>query len=347
VHDKLGFFWGPYINIEVVLFEKTDQLDRGPCDLTINSLIQLKTLVMMFASGPIGDYDMEFIVRTETLFITREEEVALCFPDQFHNRILKILHWYKPTSDEKIVIHIRRNSDNLSSREKPASKGEMSPQTNCIRRKPNSQGQVSQKNEGEHYESAGCEKPSKLKIRPSNSKKKNSRGNVDYNINDNDDRVKHSYRLGLIFEEAADIFKERRQRLNDLVIKKTAPKPKSSCKAETCVDELEAVYNGCSLEGKAGKTCFPVLIGHEEYLYKSSKTSKLCRVPPRSLDLHGCSRDEAVVKLSNSLSQWLDTAMKEHPYTLPVNIITGGGSQIISDTVEHWIRENRNVANRF
>jgi DNA-nicking Smr family endonuclease len=65
------------------------------------------------------------------------------------------------------------------------------------------------------------------------------------------------------------------------------------------------------------------------------------------LDLHGCSRDEAIVKLSNSLSKWLDAAMKEHPYTLPVNIITGGGCQIISDTVEHWIRENRNVANRF
>jgi hypothetical protein len=39
--------------------------------------------------------------------------------------------------------------------------------------------------------------------------------------------------------------------------------------------------------------------------------------------------------------------MKEHPYTLPVNIITGGGSQIVADAVEHWIRENRNVANRF
>jgi DNA-nicking Smr family endonuclease len=113
------------------------------------------------------------------------------------------------------------------------------------------------------------------------------------------------------------------------------------------VDELEVVYHSCSLEGKAGKKCFPVLIGHEEYLYKSSKASKLSQVPPRSLDLHGCSRDEAIVKLSISLSKWLDAAMNEHPYTLPVNIITGGGCQIISDTVEHWIRENRNVANRF
>jgi hypothetical protein len=35
--------------------------------------------------------------------------------------------------------------------------------------------------------------------------------------------------------------------------------------------------------------------------------------------------------------------MKEHPYTL----LTGGGSQIVADAVEHWIRASRNVANRF
>jgi hypothetical protein len=335
-HNKPYFFGGPYV--KVILLAKTDRLDHQN-DVTINTSIQLKTLVMMFTNGgPIADHQLRVLVGT------KPTEGVLISSDQFHNRIVDLSRY----PEEKIVIEIRRKSDNLGSRKKPASQRQISPHTtNRTRRNPDPPEQVSQKNEGEHYVSALCEKPSKLKIRPSSSKKKNSRGNVDYNISNNDDRVKHSYRLGLIFEEAADIFKERRQRLNDLVIKKTAPKPKLLCKAETCVDEPEAVYHSCSLEGKAGKTCFLVLIGHEEYLYKSSKASKLSQVPPRSLDLHGCSRDEAIIKLSNSLSKWLDAAMKEHPYTLPVNIITGGGCQIISDTVEHWIRENRNVANRF
>ena len=188
---------------------------------------------------------------------------------------------------------------------------------------------------------------SKLKNRQFSSKKKSSRGNVDYNVNTNDDRLEHSNLLGLVFEEAADIFKERRQRLNDLAIKNSAPKQKSPCKVQTHVDDLEVVYHNTSLESKAGKTYFPVLIGHDEYLYKSSKASKLSQVSPRSLDLHGCTRDEALFKLSSSLPDWLDAAMKEHPYTLPVNIITGGGSQIVADAVEHWIRASRNVANRF
>ncbi|KAL7502829.1 hypothetical protein ACHAXN_000728 [Cyclotella atomus] len=153
----------------------------------------------------------------------------------------------------------------------------------------------------------------------------------------------HSNLLGLVFEEAADIFKERRQRLNDLAIKKSALKQKSPCKVQIHVDESEVVHHNTSCESKAGKTFFPVLIGHEEYLYKSSKASKLSQVSPCSLDLHGCTREEALFKLSSSLPNWLDAAMKEHPYTL----LTGGGSQIVADAVEHWIRASRNVANRF
>jgi DNA-nicking Smr family endonuclease len=170
---------------------------------------------------------------------------------------------------------------------------------------------------------------------------------VNYSTNTNDGRLEHSNHLSLIFEEAADIFKERRQHLNDLAIKKSAPKQKSPINVQAHVDELEVVHHSTFCESKAGKTYFPVLIGHDEYLYKSSKASKLSQVSPRSLDLHGCTRDEALFKLSSSLPDWLDAAMKEHPYTLPVNIITGGGSQIVADAVEHWIRENRNVANRF
>jgi hypothetical protein len=40
----------------------------------------------------------------------------------------------------------------------------------------------------------------------------------------------------------------------------------------------------------------------------------------------------------------MDEAMTEHPWTLPVDVIVGGGSQLLS---EQSIKENRNVANRF
>jgi hypothetical protein len=39
--------------------------------------------------------------------------------------------------------------------------------------------------------------------------------------------------------------------------------------------------------------------------------------------------------------------MKELPGTVEVNIIAGGGNQIVAEAVEHWIREKRNVGKRF
>jgi hypothetical protein len=43
----------------------------------------------------------------------------------------------------------------------------------------------------------------------------------------------------------------------------------------------------------------------------------------------------------------MNDAMKEYPWTLAVNIIVGGGAQLVSEAVEHWIREQRHVAKRF
>jgi hypothetical protein len=49
-----------------------------------------------------------------------------------------------------------------------------------------------------------------------------------------------------------------------------------------------------------------------------------------------------MLQLNDSLPNWINEAMKEHPSTVRVDIITGGGHQIL-----HWIRENKQVANRF
>jgi hypothetical protein len=42
----------------------------------------------------------------------------------------------------------------------------------------------------------------------------------------------------------------------------------------------------------------------------------------------------------------MDAAMKgEYPWVIPAVIVCGGGNQILSETVEAWIREKKNVAN--
>ena len=47
-----------------------------------------------------------------------------------------------------------------------------------------------------------------------------------------------------------------------------------------------------------------------------------------------------------ALVDWVDTAMKGgHPLVIPVDIICGGGSQILAVTVEKCIKENKSVAN--
>jgi DNA-nicking Smr family endonuclease len=54
-----------------------------------------------------------------------------------------------------------------------------------------------------------------------------------------------------------------------------------------------------------------------------------------------------MLQLNDSLPNWINEAMKEHPWTVRVDIITGGGQQILAEVVEHWIRKNEQVANRF
>jgi hypothetical protein len=54
-----------------------------------------------------------------------------------------------------------------------------------------------------------------------------------------------------------------------------------------------------------------------------------------------------MTRLEESFSIWMEAAMREYPWTLNVDIINGGGSQILAESVELWIREKRTVAKRF
>jgi DNA-nicking Smr family endonuclease len=180
------------------------------------------------------------------------------------------------------------------------------------------------------------------------TKKQDNQTQVDYCSNDNDDKINHSMMLTLVFEEAEPMFQERRRQLNDLALSKTQPKVKR-LQPKIKTEESKAIDSSCSpgVGGKAGKIVFPILIGQSDYLYKSSKTTRKAKMKAQIIDLHGCTKAEALQRLNGSLPTWMNKAMNEPPWTHPVDVVTGGGSQTLAEAVEHWIRENRNVANRF
>jgi hypothetical protein len=105
-------FWGPYISV-IIIFDGTKSKM-----LTINSSVQLKTLVMMFTNGLIGDCEVRSI---ETKFS----------PDEFN---LRISDWLA----QKGILHIQI--------------------PNHIRGKPTSKQQMLQQSKGEQITIAKKEK---------------------------------------------------------------------------------------------------------------------------------------------------------------------------------------------
>lgn len=67
--------------------------------------------------------------------------------------------------------------------------------------------------------------------------------------------------------------------------------------------EPAAIAHSCAAEvgGKAGRTFFPIFVGQNEYLYKSPKTARRVQVQQDTIDLHGCTRDEALQRLNSAL----------------------------------------------
>jgi len=164
-------------------------------------------------------------------------------------------------------------------------------------------------------------------------------------------RGEHSKLLGKVYEEAESTFKEIRQRLNALNLERTKPKQKRIQTKTT--KSVEVVDNPLDddqlLGGKAGKTQFIIQVGEVSNLYKTTKPSSAGRGRRHDdimIDLHGLTAEEAVYRLDKSLPGWIDTAMKgTYPFVIPVKIVCGGGSQILAEVVENWIKQNDNVAN--
>lgn len=168
-------------------------------------------------------------------------------------------------------------------------------------------------------------------------------------------KIEHSKQLTKIHGEVQDKFKKIRQRLNNLVIERSQPKIKPK-RQRAPKGELSfpVPFPISSIEGigkKAGKSHYKVQVGEVQNLYKTTKPSDM--VPhyhssnqSLTLDLHGYTRDEALVKLDESLKVWVDTAMHgSYPFVRPATIVCGCGNQVLSETVQEWIRANNKVSN--
>jgi len=163
-------------------------------------------------------------------------------------------------------------------------------------------------------------------------------------------KVEHSKLLGKVYEEAEPTFKEIRQRLNAMNLERTKPKQRiSPSKTVKPLEVVDHPLDDDQFGGKAGKTQFIIQVGEVSNLYKTTKHSSGGRGRRQDdimIDLHGLTADEAVYRLDKHLPSWIETAMKgTYPFVIPVKIVCGGGSQILAEVVENWIKQNDNVAN--
>jgi len=163
-------------------------------------------------------------------------------------------------------------------------------------------------------------------------------------------RKQWMFSLYRVFAEAEPTFKEIRQRLNAMNLERTKPKQRTSPSKAKPVEVVDnPLDDGQLLGGKAGKTQFIIQVGEVSNLYKTTKSSSIGRGRRQDdimIDLHGLTTEEAVYKLDKHLPDWIETAMKgSYPFVIPVKIVCGGGSQILAEVVENWIKQNDNVAN--
>ena len=158
--------------------------------------------------------------------------------------------------------------------------------------------------------------------------------------------MSHSMILTRLHEEVQPPINDIRMKLNALDLERHNKK-------RTRKEPNDQTLPGEGFGGKARESFFVIQVGEVENLYKttkstlslasSSRQSQSC-VP--TLDLHGCTREEAIVRLNESLKVWVDTAMRGYdPFVITVLIICGCGSQVLMETVREWIKSTSQVRN--
>ena len=167
-----------------------------------------------------------------------------------------------------------------------------------------------------------------------------------------DYKAQHSFAFTKVLEELRPRLKEIRMGLNALDLQCQPKKMKNTAgkkSSDVVVDHSK--LPGSEIGGKAGKSHFVVQVGEVQNLYKTTKASSTSSlivsqggVP--TLDLHGCTKEDAIVKLNESLEVWFEIAMKgSYPFVITAVIICGCGSQVLSETVQDWIKSTSRVRN--
>jgi hypothetical protein len=165
-----------------------------------------------------------------------------------------------------------------------------------------------------------------------------------------DYKTQHSLAFTKVFEELQPRLKEIRTELNALDLQCQPKKMKNSIKKSSDV-AVGHTLPGPEIGGKAGKSHFVIQVGEVQNLYKSTKASSTSSlivsqggVP--TLDLHGCTKEDAIVKLNESLEVWFEIAMTgSYPFVITAVIVCGCGSQVLSETVQDWIKSTSRVRN--
>jgi len=166
-------------------------------------------------------------------------------------------------------------------------------------------------------------------------------------------KAQHSKILSKLHEEVEPRLKEIRTRLNSLDLERQPRKQKKKNKRK--MKKTKEIVNyqmlpNPGIGGKAGKPHFIVQVGEVQNLYMTTKpsamSSRTSQCSTSILDLHGCTREEALIRLNESLKVWVDTAMQgSYPFVIPATIVCGCGNQILSETVQEWIKATRNICN--
>eukprot|EP00956_Cyclotella_meneghiniana_P035883 scaffold119020_cov23-Cyclotella_meneghiniana.AAC.1 len=161
-------------------------------------------------------------------------------------------------------------------------------------------------------------------------------------------RLKHSNKMNLVLKEIQPQLEKIRRHLNDLSLKRTQPKDKTttSKQAPANIEQVEFRPDSVGIGSKAGIGSFVINVGEANNLYKTSKHHKLIRSNPSiCLDLHKLTKEHALSALNQSLPTWVEKANNGvYPFVIQVRIVCGKGSQTLSGAVIQWIHGHQQVA---
>jgi len=193
---------------------------------------------------------------------------------------------------------------------------------------------------------AGGKKKSQRKNNGERSKRQTAEPKYVANSSEQD-KLAHSLKLTRVIEEMEPRLKLIRQQLNCSMLKRQSSKIKKLRPRSKSPDSVAFVPNPASdgLGGKAGKTSYQINVGVNDNLYSTSKNQGRRR-SSATIDLHGFTKSEATDKLDEVLPSLVDEAARgSYPFVISANIVCGGGSQELSETVATWIKKTKCVAN--